>query len=259
MNEHIPGRVISIDGLMTPEECADLIELTDRLYKPSRPSGGGHGQTSKTGSRTSQFCVQNDDSLAEKLWKRVKDAVPENLHNIKATPYFPHQATQGDEFKPVGVNPHIRFYKYDPGQCVLKHDDYRMSRFIRTGTDRYAQQMTFLTLLVYLNEEFEGGRTRFWVGFGEPGSDSHCRFKRDEDGTEPDIAIIPQTGSGVIQDHVIQHDGEPPAKGTKYILRTDILHERPVDFNIVTDKFTKTHTVGEWTRHYEPSCLNYTE
>ena len=37
--------------------------------------------------------------------------------------------TKGDEFKPVGVNDHIRFYKYDPGQFILKHDDYRMSRF----------------------------------------------------------------------------------------------------------------------------------
>lgn len=134
-----------------------------------------------------------------------------------------------------------------------------MSRFRKGEGGEFYQQMTFLTLLVYLNQEFEGGRTRFWLGFGETGSESHCRFKRDDDSISPDIAISPSTGDSLIQDHVVQHDGEPPAKGTKFILRTDILHERPVAANIVSEKFKKGQVFGDWTRHFEPSCLNYTE
>ena len=56
------------------------------------------------------------------------------------------------------------------------------------------------------------------------------------------------------------HDGQAPAKATKYILRTDILHERgPVSKALVTEPFAKGQEFGVWQRHYEPSCLNYTE
>ena len=64
--------------------------------------------------------------------------------------------TKGDEFKPIGVNEHMRFYKYDPGQFILKHDDYRMSRFrYDADKDEYYEQMSFLTVVIYLNEDFQ--------------------------------------------------------------------------------------------------------
>ena len=72
-----------------------------------------------TGARTSQFRVVDNQKLANLLWDRVKTAVPADLHGIKPVPYMPNQATRGDEYSAVGCNPHLRFYKYDPGQFVL--------------------------------------------------------------------------------------------------------------------------------------------
>ena len=95
------------------------------------------------------------------LWKRLKDYIPKDLRSIKPVPYMNSQ-TQGDEFKPIGVNEHFRYYKYDPGQYILKHDDYRMSRFrYEPETDKYYEQMSFLTVVIYLNDDFNDGKTLF--------------------------------------------------------------------------------------------------
>ena len=58
---------------------------------------------------------------------------------------------------------------------------------------------------------------------------------------------------------MVQHEGETPKKSTKYILRSDILHEKEVDVNKIQEKLKKNQILGEWHKHYEPSCLNYTE
>ena len=54
-------------------------------------------------------------------------------------------------------------------------------------------------------------------------------------------------------------EGEAPKKSTKYILRTDILHEKKVEKAKIDEKFKKNQVYGQWHKHYEPSCLNYTE
>ena len=127
-------------------------------FNPHLRQVEGHGQTPRTGARTSQFYVKDNTELANMLWERVREFVPENLRSIKPVPYM-NSVTQGDEFIPIGVNEHIRFYKYDPGQFILKHDDYRMSRFrYAADTDEYYEQMSFLTLIIYLNEGFQDGK-----------------------------------------------------------------------------------------------------
>ena len=260
LTQHVPGRIHSIKNILTSQECDNLIIKAEKAgFSPSPPSGGGHGQTPRTGARTSQFYVYDDKDFANKLWERLKDYVPTNLRDIKPVPYM-NSFTQGDEFKPVGVNDHLRFYKYDPGQYILKHDDYRMSRFrYDKEKDKYYEQMSFLTIVIYLNEDFQDGRTLFWTKYATTGTTGHCRFIRDVEFTESDLQIVPELGKAVIHDHMVQHEGEPPKKSTKYILRTDILHEKEVDICKVQEKFKKGQEYGEWHKHYEPSCLNYTE
>ena len=126
LTQHIPGRIHSIRKILSSQECDNLIIEAEKAgFSPSPPSGGGHGQTPRTGARTSQFYVKDDKNFANLLWDRLKDYVPKDLKNIKPVPYM-NSVTQGDEFTPIGVNEHLRFYKYDPGQYILKHDDYRM-------------------------------------------------------------------------------------------------------------------------------------
>lgn len=256
----VHNRIHSIKNLFTFEQCRKLINNAEEAgFKPSPPSGGGHGQTPRTGARTSQFYVKDDPRLAEYIWKEIKNYVPSDLKSIKQVPYM-NSVSKGDEYTPVCVNEHIRFYKYDPGQFILKHDDYRMSRFrYDEKEDQYYEQMSFLTIVIYLNDDFNEGCTKFWTTYSEEGTKSHCRFIRDIEFTDANLIIRPETGKAVIHDHMVQHEGEAPTKSTKYILRTDVMHEKKVSSNKVEEKFKKGQTLGEWHRHFEPSCFNYTE
>ena len=258
--QHVPGRIHAVKDILSVNECKKLImDAENAGFQPSPLSGGGHGQTPRTGARTSQFHVKDDAALANMLWGRLKEYVPDNLRDIKPVPYM-NTVTKGDEFKPIGVNEHMRFYKYDPGQFILKHDDYRMSRFrYDADKDEYYEQMSFLTVVIYLNEDFQNGKTLFWTKYAQVGTTGHCRFIRDVEFTESDLGIVPETGKAVIHDHMVQHEGEAPTKSTKYILRTDILHEKMVDKAKIEEKFKKNQLYGEWHKHYEPSCLHYTE
>ena len=260
ITEHVEGRIITVDNVLTLEECDLLVEEAEKSgFKPSPLSGGGHGRTEREGARTSQFYVNDNCDLANELWNRVRDAVPNNLHNIKPVPYM-NSITRGDEYTPIGVNEHMRYYKYDVGQYILKHDDYRMSRYrYEPETDKYYYQMTFLTLLVYLNDNFLDGKTLFWTKYATEGTTGHCRFIRDIEFTGHDLEVKPKTGMALVNDHMVQHEGESPDKGVKYILRTDIVHEKEIEKRSVNYKFKKKQMLSEWERHYEPSCLHYSE
>jgi predicted 2-oxoglutarate/Fe(II)-dependent dioxygenase YbiX len=62
------------------------------------------------------------------------------------------------------------------------------------------------TLMVYLNDDYEGGETRF------PG------LKR---------VVRPETGMVLIFPHRLRHEGLMVTRGTKYALHTFILYNKP--------------------------------
>jgi hypothetical protein len=56
VTEHEPDRIVTVSLVLSKAECNKLInKAEDAGFKPSPPSGGGHGQTAGTGARTSQF------------------------------------------------------------------------------------------------------------------------------------------------------------------------------------------------------------
>jgi prolyl 4-hydroxylase len=67
---------------------------------------------------------------------------------------------------------------------------------------------TFFTLLIYLNDSFEGGETCF---FG------------------PDMKIKPSVGTVIMFDHERLHQGAMVVNGCKYIVRSDIVFTCSVD------------------------------
>ena len=98
-------------------------------------------------------------------------------------------------FVPVGLNERIRFYRYDPGQAFRWHFD---GAFVRS-----AEEQSFLTFMVYLNEGFGGGEIEL-----------------------EDEAVRPRTGLGVVFDHGLRHQGAAVTHGRKYVLRSDVMFRR---------------------------------
>ena len=189
--------IFTLDNLLTKAECLEvIIRAVDHGWSQSCPSGGGHGRTGREDPRTSQFSVLYDSELANKLWERVKDHLPEDLTFLGENVYF-NKTTKGVEWKPYSVYEKLRIYKYEPGQEFPEHIDYKVKRNIVTEDEEYVEQ-SFLSLLVYLNDNFEGGETGYW-----PDHDGiHCRFLREREKQHPkkshQVQITPVTGKGVI-------------------------------------------------------------
>ena len=64
---------------------------------------------------------------------------------------------------------------------------------------------TFLTFIIYLNDDFEGGETRFDEGI-----------------------IKPQKGAAIIFPHELKHEGLMVTKGCKTVFRSDIVYRQSI-------------------------------
>lgn len=111
------------------------------------------------------------------MWEYLKGLVDVNIGN----------------FRPLGINDMFRCYKYEPGHGFIKHRD--QSFFV----DKY--ETSFYTVMVYLNDEFEGGETKF----------DNC-------------TVSPQKGMCLMFLHDLEHEGLKISKSQKYYLRTDVMY-----------------------------------
>tara|TARA_E500000178_G_scaffold347661_1_gene401316 strand:- start:387 stop:1160 length:774 start_codon:yes stop_codon:yes gene_type:complete len=247
--------IFSISNLLTIEECNKIIQkCNDKGWNKSSPSGGGHGRTGTEDPRTNSFCVFFDDNLADKLWMKIKPNLKEDLSYLGENVYF-HSIDKGKEWKPSFVFNKMRVYKYNPGEAFPEHIDYKVKRNIIKNEKGYIQQ-SFLTLLIYLNDDFDGGETGYWPDH----NGIHCRFLRNVEKQscvkDHQVLIQPTTGLAVVQDQNILHEGLPTTKGIKYLLRTDIIHEREVKEN---QKVKIEFKESDWERLFETSCKNYAD
>lgn len=79
-----------------------------------------------------------------------------------------------------------------------------------------AGQRTWLTVLVYLNDGYEGCATTFYP----PGA----ACAADARGA---LAVPPAVGAALVHDHRVPHAAPPLLRGRKYVLRTDVLYQPP--------------------------------
>ena len=70
---------------------------------------------------------------------------------------------------------------------------------------RNDDEVSMVTMLIYLNEDFIGGETEFVM---------------------PWKAIPPKTGKLLLFRHNQLHKGNPVPQGIKYVLRTDVMYKR---------------------------------
>jgi prolyl 4-hydroxylase len=269
-------RISVIEGFLSATECDTLIERAEQYgFKPSPLSGespdhvcllhsfhagGGHGRTHREDARNNHYTVITDSSLADQLFKRVAPHLPQTLDWMSDNAYL-SKGNGGREWSIAGCVDRLRFYKYERDEEYPEHMDGSYSRTITTvnGSKSSRKQHSFLTLLIYLNDDFQGGQTKFYP------DKEHCRFLRDIEDKQPIHQIQPRRGMALINVHQILHDGAKIQSGVKYVLRTDILYEKKIEPHAKLSKFTTSENstdkeeiiVGEWQKHFEPSCKMY--
>ena len=156
-----------------------------------------------------------DDATERLLWSRIADAVNQNLAIF-------------DGKKPVGINTRFRFYRYQEDDFFKFHvdGDWPGSKVIGDEliTNAYDDRYSKMTFLILLNDDFEGGETRFLVNQGNPNTPV-----RNGDPTK-EVDVRTPAGGVLLFPHGRHplsyiHSSTAITKGTKYIIRTDLLFE----------------------------------
>lgn len=108
---------------------------------------------------------------------------------------LPHIPQSLLRMRAVGVNERFRCYRYTPGQRFALHHD---GTYARSRDER-----SLLTFLIYLNQGMAGGETAF---------------------PEQGQCIVPKTGTALLFQHPILHEGCTVRTGVKYVLRSDVMY-----------------------------------
>jgi len=177
----------AIDGALTADECRQWIQRAERIGFSEALINGLGGQVRVPEVRNNDRVLLDDADAAAALYERLKPQLPEGQH-LELPAGLPG-LRRG---RTVGVNERLRLYRYHPGQQFNWHRDGSWS----PSPDVWS----VWTVMVYLNEEFEGGGTGF-VGF----------------------EVTPRTGTCLVFLHELEHCGAVVTRGVKYVLRTDLM------------------------------------
>lgn len=206
----VPG-AFQLINVLSKEECQNLIDLSEQLeYLPdaavSLPRSVRHNDS---------LTWIVDEKTDGTIWQRIAHLMDDR------------QGIFGGS-KALGINARFRFYRYNQGDFFKPHTDgsWFGSRVIdneligNAYPDRYSQ----MTFLILLNENFQGGETRFLINANEPTKPA----KAGVPVTEVDIRT-PAGGvlcfpHGMHPLHCI-HSSVAITKGVKYIIRSDVLFE----------------------------------
>jgi predicted 2-oxoglutarate/Fe(II)-dependent dioxygenase YbiX len=182
LKETIDGdNIFLIRDFLTLDECLQFIAVSEQAGYSDAPITTTGGFVMVKEVRNNDRVMIDDVPLAAKLFDRAK-------------PFLPSPFMIGDV---VGLNERFRYYRYDIGQRFARHYD---GCFERDNGER--SQFTFM---VYLNDDFTGGETKFYHG-------------------ERRLIVTPKRGSALVFYHLQLHEGAPIEKGRKYVLRTDVMY-----------------------------------
>lgn len=179
-HELLKDLIFVIDDFITPDECLQFIARSEELGYDDAPITTRSGPLIRKDIRNNTRVMFDDPDLAASLFDRAK----------------PYLVPSWSSRQPIGLNERFRFYRYEPGQRFAPHFD---GPFDRGNGERSAY-----SFLVYLNEEFVGGETRFF----EP---------------EP-LTVQPRAGQALVFYHQQLHEGVVLVEGVKYVLRTDVMY-----------------------------------
>jgi prolyl 4-hydroxylase len=169
--------IFTIDNVLSQDECQRYIALTEASgYEAATISTFGGSAELQPGVRNNDRVIADDFETAADLWTRISMHVPRMWRGCQT----------------IGLNERFRYYRYEAGQRFRLHTD---------GSFRRANgEESQITMLVYLNDDFEGGETKF---------DS--------------LDVKPKAGMALLFDHRLLHEGAEVLAGKKYVMRTDVM------------------------------------
>jgi predicted 2-oxoglutarate/Fe(II)-dependent dioxygenase YbiX len=175
-----------VPALYSPDECAEVLASLQHAEWLQGTVNRSSGREVDKTIRNNVVALVEDPRVASTLWTKIAPHIPASM------------ATGWDGPRRIahaqGLFEPLRVYRYEVGHHFGLHSDQSYTR----GNAR-----SLLTLLVYLDDAFEGGETEF---------------------PEQAQVIVPRTGSALWFQHAVLHAGRAVTRGTKHVLRTDVLY-----------------------------------
>ncbi len=196
--EDVATGVYVLRSLMTPRECRDLIAAAESIgFSHAGLAIGDDTYRVNLAVRNNERVVIDAPALAEQLWPRMAALVD-----------------QRHEGRPVcRLNDRFRVYRYTQGQRFFPHVDVRTP--VPGGETR-------ASLMIFLNDGFEGGETRFFELKDRRSRRGKGRRRKFDNRVR--FALRPEIGGAVVFDHLLLHEGAEVQAGVKYAVRSDLVY-----------------------------------
>ena len=174
-----------IRNFFNKTECDELIKSAENKGFEKAKIQSYIGEEFDLEVRNNDRVFFDDYDLARRLFLQMEQFLPTELDAwIKNWPWTVSC-----------LNERFRFYRYSALQYFKWHMDGSFKR------DH--SEVSMLSVIFYLNDDFSGGETEFET------------FK-----------IKPEKGMVLIFPHKLMHQGTAVKKGDKYVLRTDVMYSR---------------------------------
>ena len=184
----IAGYVHTIREVITPAEASAIITTAESLgFSPALLNIGGGQQIAAPEIRKSDRVIVDSIPFANELFARLRAVLPPEMDG-----------------RPIaGLNERLRILKYTDADYFRAHQD---GHFVALD----GKSISLLTVLLYLNADYEGARTTF--------------FNAVDGSLGEGVEVVPETGMAAVQDQVIWHSVPPLISGVKYAIRTEVMY-----------------------------------
>ena len=172
--------------LVTADECKYLIQTAEPLFKPSmvyNDAGEEIRDTIRTSDGAGFYWLAEDPAI---------HAINRRIARATGTDY--------DQGEPLQV------LRYSPGQEYRPHFDFLQGD----------ENPRPLTALIYLNDHYEGGATRF------------VKTGHEVRGETGDVLVFGNSADGKTRDPLAEHAGMPVTAGRKYLATRWIREQRHI-------------------------------
>jgi predicted 2-oxoglutarate/Fe(II)-dependent dioxygenase YbiX len=190
-------QVRAFDGFATPAECAWLIGLAQgslRRAQVYRKDAEGYTEAETRTNSEADYTFDNADLVLRVIVERISRAIGLSTRLFEIA----------------------KLLHYEPGQQFAPHHDFQQPTTPALAREIARRGQRVATVLVYLNDDFDGGETEF------------PRIALKHRGATGDALMFANVRPDGDLDHDSLHAGLPTTRGVKWVL-SQWIRSRPVD------------------------------